>query len=150
MEMKDMIKELEEKLRRAKDQKKDWEAKEKFWTEAVKTAQKELSILEDDIGNMEMMIEAAKGIHHSYKDEKPEKAKKETSKEESKEEEIDPRHRKAMVLQLNQYDNVTNRWKTQRDAAKELKTDQSTLSKFMKLSKDVQIQRKGYALVWQY
>lgn len=149
MEMKDIMKELEEKLAKAKTQKKDWESKKKFWTEAVNTADRELSILEDDIGNMEMMIEAAKGIHHTYKDDKPEKAKKETKKEEVKEE-IDPKHRKAMVLQINQYDNVTNRWKTQRDAAKELATDQSTLSKFMKLSKDVQIQRKGYALVWQY
>ena len=148
MEMKDIVKELEAKLTEAKDKEKDWEAKEKFWTEAVNTAKKELSILKEDIGNIEMMIEAAKGIHCKYADEKTEKHKpKKVSKEEIP---IDPRHRKAMILQLNQYDTVTNRWKTQREAAKELKIDQSSLSKFMRLEKDVQIQRRGFALVWQY
>lgn len=147
--MKNMIKELEEKLQKAKTQKKDWEAKEKFWTEAVKTAQKELTVLNDDIGNLEMMIEAAKGMHHSYEDAEQKKREK-TPKEETKEIEIDPNHRKSMVFQINQYDNITNRWKTQRDCAKGLGIDQSTISKLMKLNKDEQIQKRGFALVWQY
>lgn len=150
MEMNEMIRELEDKLRKAKAQKKDWEAKEKFWMEAVKSAQKEMAILDDDIGNMEVMIEAAKGIHHTYKDEKDDKAKNHVPKGKKKVETIDPKHRKAMILQLNQYDNVTNRWRTQGACAKELNIAQSGISRLMKLDKNQQIQKKGYALVWQY
>lgn len=144
--MEEMIKELEEKLKEVMTQKKDWEAKEKFWTEAVNTAKKELKVLNEDIENLEIMIEAAKGLRTVKCDKKAKKS----PIVKTKEEEIDPKHKKAMVLQINQYDTVTNRWKTQREAAKELETDQSTICKFMKMSKDVQIQKKGFALIWQY
>lgn len=147
--MKKMIMELEEKLKQAKAQDKDWEAKEKFWKAAVESAQKERMVLKEDIENLEMMIEAAKGLHKSYGAEKTEKQKNQKSKEEEIEE-IDPRHKRAMVLQINQYDTVTNRWKSQKNAAEELKCTPSYLSQLMKLDKDEQIKRKGYALVWQY
>lgn len=152
MEMKDIIKELEEKLKETKTQVEDWEAKEKFWTEAVKTAQNALRVLRDNTTSLEMMIEAAKeghfGLNGMAKTEKP---KQETKVEKPKEEKkVDPRHRGAGVYKINRYDNVEDRWKSQRAAAKALGWDQSGLSKFMRLSKDTQINKKGFALVWEY
>ena len=60
------------------------------------------------------------------------------------------KHVGACVLKLNEYDNVEDRWLTQTEAAKALKWNQSSISTFMKLDKETQIAKKGFALVWEY
>ena len=166
MEMKQIIKELEDKLEEAKTQMEDWVAKEKFWKAAVETAHKEMSLLEDNIGSLEMMIEAAKEGHFGLTEKKAKveavigtaETKAEEPEAEKAEEETpvkdkrtdDNRHKGACVIKLNQYDNVDDRWKTQKAAARGLNWDQSSVSKFMKLDKDQQIRKKGFALIWEY
>ncbi len=160
MEMKEILKELESKLEEAKTQQKDWEAKKAFWKAAVESAEKELNILNDDVSSLEMMIEAAKEGHFGNKEqavtsviakdtekEHP-KEKQETEKKEPKQ--LDWKHKNAYVIKLNRYDNVEDRWRTQRAAAKGLNWDQSSVCKFMKLDKEQQLRKKGFALVWEY
>ena len=166
MEMKQIIKELETKLEENKSQVEDWEAKINFWTEAVKTAEKELAIAKDNIASLEMMIEAAKEGHFGLisrkvsekktamvinKEIEPETEKvAEEDDSEKEKEHPDNRHKNACVLKLNRYANVEDRWRTQKQAAKALNWDQSSVCKFMKLNTETQINKKGFALVWEY
>lgn len=150
MEMKQIVKELENKLEEAKTQVEDWEAKEKFYTEAANAANKELELLKDNITSLEMMIEASKEGHFGLNGAKADKPKQEPKAVKPKEVEVDPKHKRAGVYKINRYDNIEDRWRSQRAAAKALGWDQSGLSKFMKLNKDTQINKKGFALVWEY
>lgn len=152
MEMKDIIKELEEKLEETKAQMKEWGSKRDFWKAAVEQAEKEITVLQDNTSSLEMMIEAAKEGHfglNGNKADKPKEPKKQAVKKTATE---DNNHRgkRVGVYKLNEYDNIEDRWKSQRDAAKALGMDQSDLSKFMRLSKDVQISKRGFALAWEY
>lgn len=151
MEMKDIINELEEKLKETKAQIDEWAAKEKFWKAAVEQAQKEIQVLQDNTSSLEMMIEAAKEGHfglNGNKADKPKEPKKTVKKTVT--EDVSHRGKRVGVYMLNEYDNIQDRWKSQREAAKALHMDQSDLSKFMKLSKDVQISKRGFALAWEY
>lgn len=151
MEMKQIITELEEKLKETKTQLEDWEAKENFWAEALKTAQEKTSLLRDNVASLELMIGAAKEGHFDLNAAKAEKPKREPKAEKPKEtEEVDPQHKRAGVYKINRYDNIEDRWKSQRAAARALGWDQSSLCKFVKLNKDTQIRKKGFALVWEY
>lgn len=146
MEMKSIVRELEEKLKETAIQMKEWEAKKKFWVAAVESAEKELTELKDNMSNLEMMIEAAKGVK-----EKKTAAENVIKKTKGKNaEETDSRHKGACVLKINEYDNIEDRWRTQKEAANALNLDQSSLSKFMKLDKCSQFDKKGYAIVWEY
>ena len=152
MEMKDIIKELEEKLEETKAQMDEWAAKEKFWKAAVEQAQKEIEVLQDNTSSLEMMIEAAKEGHfglNGNKADKPKEPKKETAKK-AVTDDTNHRGKRVGVYKLNEYDNIEDRWKSQKEAAKALGMDQSDLSKFMRLSKDVQISKRGFALAWEY
>ena len=151
MEMKDIINELEEKLKETKAQMDEWVSKEKFWKAAVEQAQKEIGVLQDNISSLEMMIEAAKEGHfglNGNKADKPKEPKKTVKKTAT--EDVSHRGKRVGVYMLNEYDNIQDRWKSQREAAKALHMDQSDLSKFMKLSKDMQISKRGFALAWEY
>ena len=151
MEMKDIINELEEKLKETKAQMDEWVSKEKFWKAAVEQAQKEIGVLQDNISSLEMMIEAAKEGHfglNGNKADKPKEPKKTVKRTAT--EDISHRGKRVGVYMLNEYDNIQDRWKSQREAAKALHMDQSDLSKFMKLNKDVQISKRGFALAWEY
>ena len=151
MEMKDIIMELEERLKETKAQMDEWAAKERFWKAAVEQAQKEIGVLQDNASSLEMMIEAAKEGHfglNGNKADKPKEPKKTVKKTET--EDVSHRGKRVGVYMLNEYDNIQDRWKSQKEAAKALGMDQSDLSKFMRLSKDVQISKRGFALAWEY
>lgn len=151
MEMKDIIMELEEKLKETKAQMDEWAAKERFWKAAVEQAQKEIGVLQDNASSLEMMIEAAKEGHfglNGNKADKPKEPKKTVKKTTT--EDANHRGKRVGVYMLNEYDNIQDRWKSQKEAAKALGMDQSDLSKFMRLSKDVQINKRGFALAWEY
>lgn len=68
----------------------------------------------------------------------------------SKKKDIDWRHKDACVVKINRYDNIDDRWRSQKAAARALNWSQSSVCNFMKLSKEQQINRKGFALVWEY
>lgn len=164
MEMKQIIRELENKLEETKAKIEEMDAKDKMWSAALEQVRKELSIERDNLSSLEMMIEAAKEGHFGLvskktvvndiiKKETEEEPEEETEKEaekESEKEHADNRHKNACILKLNRYNNVDDRWRTQRQAAKALNWDQSSVCKFMKLSIESQINRKGFALVWEY
>lgn len=59
-------------------------------------------------------------------------------------------HKGAYVLKMNGYDNVLDRWPSQKAAARNLNWDQSSVCKFMKLSKETQLMRKGFYLAWEF
>ena len=63
---------------------------------------------------------------------------------------LDWKHKNACVIQINEYDNVIDRFRSQNAAARKLNWSQSSISHFMKFSKDEQIRKKGFALVWEY
>lgn len=159
MEMKQIIMELEGKLREERIQMEDLEKKVNFWMAALDSAEKEMKTRKDNVSSLEMMIEAAKEGHFGLKEaaKAVEEAKpvEETVKAENKAkketvERIDARHRGAFVIKVNQYDNVEDRFKSQKIAARELHWDQSSVCKFMKLGREEQLRRKGFALLWEY
>lgn len=160
MEMKEILKELENKLQEAKKQAEACEAKEKFISAELDTVRKELNAKKNNISSLELMIESAKEYRNNIpevvrldSDTKIQKISKRhsTLAVEPIRESFDRRkHVGACILKLNEYDNVEDRWLTQTAAAKALKWNQSSVSNFMKLDKETQISKKGFALVWEY
>lgn len=160
MEMKQILEQLEGKLKQEKIQVEGLEKNVEAMMKALEEAEQELKVRKDNVGSLEMMIEAAKEGHFGLTEKKTEAVKaevKEIKKIEnpmivkaSPKKNLDWRHKDACVLKLNEHDNVEDRWRTQKAAARSLGWDQSSVSKFMKLTKDQQLQRKGFALVWEY
>ena len=157
--MKEILKELESKLQEAKRQAEACEAKEKFISAELDAVRKELTAKKNNISSLELMIESAKEYRNNIpevvrldSDTKIQKTRRtSTAKVKPIRESFDRRkHVGACVLKLNEYDNVEDRWLTQTEAAKALKWNQSSISTFMKLDKETQIAKKGFALVWEY
>ncbi len=171
MEMKTIMEQLEGQLKKERIEAEELEKKIATMMVVLENAEKALSDKKDNITSLEMMIEAGKEGHFGLKEQKTEpvaviatvdefKTAKESAIEESKTEpakkSVKPvkqpefKHKNAFVVQINEYDNVMNRWRTQKAAARGLNWDQSSLCKFMKLDKSVQINKKGFALLWEY
>lgn len=163
MEMKQILEQLEGKLKQEKTQVEGLEKNVEAMMKALEEAEKELKVRKDNVGSLEMMIEAAKEGHFGLT-EKTEAVKAEVKKIENpaivksdanatkKGSAKNPewKHKDAFVVKLNEYNNVEDRWRTQKAAARSLGWDQSSVCKFMKLNRDQQLQRKGFALVWEY
>lgn len=115
----------------------------------VEEANERLEKAKDDLKHMNDMLDSVKMSIESL-----ELAgfKPELFKEEEKEEkvDIDPRHKGAFILELNEYDNVINRFKSQKDASKNIGISQSAVCYRMKKSKDSQIKSYGTYLAWEY
>ena len=161
MEMKQIIEQLEGKLKQEKLQVESLEKNVEALMKALEEAEKDLKVKRDNVGSLEMMIEAAKEGHFGLTEKKQEHTEEPAKtiekienpavvKAEKKVRNLDWRHRDAFVIKLNEHDNVLDRWRTQKAAARSLGWDQSSVCKFMKLNKEQQIQRKGFALVWEY
>lgn len=63
---------------------------------------------------------------------------------------IEWKHQNAFVLMLNEFDSVLDRFRTQGMAAKKLKLSQSNISYWMKKTKEAQLKKLGYYLIWEY
>ena len=114
--------------------------------DALDKAIAERDTCKGDIDALEMAIEALEsGNFAAQKAAKRNPAKGKPVKV-SKADERKNANGKAHVLKLNQYDNVLDRWPTQKAAARGMNWDQSSVCKFMKLSKEAQLKRKGFYL----
>jgi chromosome segregation ATPase len=164
MEMKEILEKLEGQLKKEKIEAEELEKKIATMMVVLENAEKALGEKKDNITSLEMMIEAGKEGHFGLKevksepivsvkmDEKPVQEDKKPANSKSVKPVKQPefKHKNAFVVQINEYDNVMNRWRTQKAAARGLNWDQSSLCKFMKLDKSVQINKKGFALLWEY
>lgn len=114
----------------------------------VEEANKRLEKAKDDLKRMNDMLESVKMSIESLEIAgfKPELFKEE--KEEKVE--VDPRHKGAFILQMNEYDNVIDRFKNQREASEKIGVSQSAVCYRMKKSKDLQIKSYGTYLAWEY
>lgn len=171
MEMMEIMKDLERKLNDVyKPAVELWERKAKEKEEELvrvqnelEKARMELKAVRDDSEAIEASLEMLRmGSFAQIEEEKP------TEKVEEKEEpkavtitageklekssgkELTWKHKKAFIVKLNQYDNVLDRWRSQKIAARYLDWDQSSVSKFMRLDKETQLKKKGYYLAWEY
>ena len=114
----------------------------------VEEANKKLEKAKDDLKRMNDMLESVKmGIESlemaGFKPELFEEEKEEKV-------DVDPRHKGAFILQMNEYDNVINRFKSQKDASETIGISQSAVCYRMKKSKDLQIKSYGTYLAWEY
>lgn len=114
----------------------------------VEEANKRLEKAKDDLKRMNDMLESVKMSIESLElaGFKPERFKE----EEKEKVEVDPHHKGAFILQMNEYDNVINRFKSQKDASETIGISQSAISYRMKKSKDLQIKCYGTYLAWEY
>ena len=176
MEMSKVLEEMEANLENHKGVVLLYESRVKILQETFDKAQKELNdelallkVAKDDAYAIEQAIEMLKMGSFAQKSTTAEPAKavpknvvKQTNKtvNEKNKETVEPtkknmkdltwKHKKAYVLKLNEYDNVLDRWPSQKAAARNLNWDQSSVCKFMKLSKETQLKRKGFYLTWEY
>ena len=171
MEMKQIMEQLEGQLKKERIEVEDLEKRVAVMKAALENAEEALNVHKDNITSLEMMIEAGKEGHFGLKELKSEpitivksinefKQVKESAVKEEKKEPIKTakkpvkqpefKHKNAFVVQINEYDNVMNRWRTQKAAARSLNWDQSSVSKFMQKDKRAQIKQKGFALIWEY
>lgn len=169
MEIKEILKDLEGKLNDV------YKPAVELWERKVEEKEKELMRVQDELEKARMELKSVKDDRDSIEgsiemlrmgsfaqiEEKP------TEKVEEKEEvksvvkaeeklqkssgkELTWKHKNACVLKLNQYDNILDRWRSQKAAARGLDWDQSSVSRFMRLDKEVQLKKKGYYLAWEY
>ena len=168
MEMKQIIEQLEDQLKKEKIEVEELEKRTAMMKAALDNAMEALNVHKDNITSLEMMIEAGKEGHFGLKELKTEpvtivaavKEIKESAIEEQKKEpkksvkkpvkQPEFKHRDACIVKLNEYDNVLDRWRTQKAAARSLNMSQSTVCLIMKQDKMVQIKNRGYALMWEY
>lgn len=176
MEMHKILEEMEANLENQKGALLLYESRVKILQENFDKAKKELDdemalmkVAKDDVYALEQAIEMLKMGSFAQKSTTVEPVKaapknvvKQTNKtvnEESKEtveltkkdmKDLTWKHKGAYVLKLNKYDNVLDRWPTQKSAARNLNWDQSSVSKFMRLSKEAQLNKKGFYLAWEY
>lgn len=59
-------------------------------------------------------------------------------------------HKNAFILVLNEYDNVIDRFRTQGLAAKKMNLAQTSVSYWMKKTKEAQLKKLGYYMAWEY
>lgn len=114
----------------------------------VEEANKKLEKAKDDLKRMNDMLESVKmGIESlemaGFKPELFEEEKEEKV-------EVDQNHRGAFIIQMNEYDNVVDRFKNQREASEKIGVSQATICHRMKKSKDLQIKSYGTYLAWEY
>jgi len=116
--------------------------------DALDKAVAERDACKADIDALEMAIEALESGNFAAQKAAKKNPINEKPVKVSKADERKNANKKAHVLKLNQYDNVLDRWPTQKAAARGMNWDQSSVCKFMKLSKEVQLKRKGFYLAW--
>lgn len=113
----------------------------------VEEANKRLEKAKEELKHMNDMLESVKisieglelaGFKPVVRKEKEEKV------------EIDPHHKGAFILQMNEHDNVIDRFKNQKEASERIGVSQSTICHRMKRSKDLQIKSYGSYLAWEY
>lgn len=162
MEMKQILEQLEGQLKKERLEVEDLEKKVSQWMEMLAGAEEALKIKKDNVTSLEMMIEAGKEGHFGLKEQKTEavvakvEEVKPVQKDEKPAKKIRPvkqpefKHKNACVVKINEHDNIQDRWRTQKACARALGWDQSSVSKIMKLDKNAQIARKGFALMWEY
>ena len=172
MEMRKVLEEMEANLENQRGVVLLYESRVKILQENFDKAKKELDdemalmkVAKDDVYALEQAIEMLKMGSFAQKSTTVEPAKAGTArttktkravkealnKKETKNEETSVSdHKGAYVLKMNGYDNVLDRWPTQKAAARNLNWDQSSVCKFMKLSKEAQLKRKGFYLTWEY
>ena len=172
MEMKQIMEQLEGQLKNERIEMEDLEKRVAVMRAALENAEEALNVHKDNITSLEMMIEAGKEGHFGLKTElknepitivKSIEEFKEVKESAIKEEKKEPiktvkkpvkqpefRHKDACIVKLNEYDNVLDRWRTQKAAARSLNMSQSTVCLIMKQDKMVQIKNRGYALMWEY
>ena len=176
MEMAEILKEMEANLDNQKAVLKLHESKVEILQDAFNKAQKELNdelarltTVKDDVFATEQAIDMLKmgsfaqkkaeettdvkaEVKEEEKAAKPEmiaaEPKKSTTRKQVKQ--LEWKHKGAYVLQLNKYGNILDRWSSQKAAARSMRWDQSSVSKFMKLDKEVQLKKKGFYLAWEY
>lgn len=54
-----------------------------------------------------------------------------------------------VLVKFDRYNNELGKWRTQKAAAREMGWDQSSVSKFMKFTKEQQISKKGFYFQWE-
>lgn len=162
MEMKQIMEQLEGQLKKEKLEAEELEKKVSSMKALLENAEKVLGEKRDNIMSLEMMIEAGKEGHFGLKEQKteavvakveevkPVKAEDRPAKTIRPVKQPEFKHKNACVVQINEHDNIRDRWRTQKACARALGWDQSSVSKFMKLDKNAQIARKGFALMWEY
>ena len=176
MEMRKVLEEMEANLENQRGVVLLYESRVKILQENFDKAKKELDdemalmkVAKDDVYALEQAIEMLKMSSFAQKPTTVEPAKavpknvvkkiNKTVNEKSEEtveltkknmKDLTWKHKKAYVLKLNEYDNVLDRWPSQKAAARNLNWDQSSVCKFMKLSKETQMKRKGFYLTWEY
>jgi len=84
------------------------------------------------------------------KQEEPVADEKKEHKESKKAYSNKANHKNAFVLILNEYDNVIDRFRTQGLAAKKLNLGQTTVSYWMRRTKEQQLKKLGYYMAWEY
>lgn len=173
MEMRKVLEEMEVNLENQRGVVLLYESRVKILQENFDKAKKELDdemalmkVAKDDVYALEQAIDMLKMSSFAQKPTTVETAKAGTAKmatktkravkealdkKETKNEESSVSdHKGAYVLKMNGYDNVLDRWPSQKAAARNLNWDQSSVCKFMKLSKETQLKRKGFYLAWEY
>ena len=167
MEMKTIIEQLREQLDKERSEVKDLESRVAMMKAALENAEEALNVHKDNISSLEIMIEAGKEGHFGLKELKTEPITIVTAVKEIKEQPVQEdkkpakksvkpvkqpefKHKNACIVKLNEYDNVLDRWRTQKSAARSLNMSQSTVCMIMKQDKLVQLKNRGYALVWEY
>ncbi len=178
MEMRKVLEEMETNLENHKGVVLLYESRVKILQEAFDKAKKELdeelahlTVAKDDVYAIEQAIDMLKMGSFAQKPTTEETAKAvpvkvtkmvyetNSKKTETKsmakttnknDKDLMWKHKRAHVLKLNEYDNILDRWPTQKLAARALGWDQSSICKFMKLDKNTQIKRKGFCLAWEY
>lgn len=172
MEMRKILEEMEANLENQRGVVLLYESRVKILQDNFDKAKKELddeialmTVAKDDVYALEQAIDMLKMGSFAQKSTTAETAKAETAKtaktkratkealdkKETKNEEASVSdHKGAYVLKMNGYDNVLDRWPTQKAAARNLNWDQSSVCKFMKLSKETQLKRKGFYLAWEF
>ena len=172
MEMRKVLEEMEANLENHKGLVILYESRVKILQEAFDKAKKELDdeiallkVAKDDAYAIEQAIDLLKMGSFAQKPATEETAKaapvkvvktvcktdsKKTETTNKNDKDLTWKHKRAHVLKLNEYDNVLDRWPTQKSAARALGWDQSSICKFMKIDKNTQIKRKGFYLAWEY
>lgn len=168
MEMRKVLEEMDANLENQRAVVLLYESRVKILQENFDKAKKELDdemalmkIAKDDAYALEQAIDMLKMSSFAQKPvtvevTKTVKTKRVTVKEAQNEKESKDNksnasdHKGAYVLMMNGYDNILDRWPSQKTAARHMNWDQSSVCKFMKLSKETQLKRKGFYLAWEY
>ena len=166
MEMIEIVKEMRKNLEDMASEMKTLEQKIENKNKEIEKLQNEKNEMEykfADLKNRSVSLEMSLDILKEggfelkdYKDcivSKPEEQiadEKKEKKESKKAYSNKANHKNAFVLIFNEYDNVIDRYRTQGLAAKKLNLAQTTVSYWMRRTKEQQLKKLGYYMAWEY